>query len=67
MSASDGDEQKTRYEFKGKFGAIPPASHSAAEASSFEVDAFVKDILGLTKNKGTESTATEATEFSKKG
>jgi hypothetical protein len=62
MSSSDGEEQKAKYKFKGKFGAVSLGSHSVVEASSFEVDSFVRDILGLTKNKGTEPTRTEATE-----
>jgi hypothetical protein len=53
MSSSEDDEQGTRYEFKGKFGKNPPISHPIAEASHEEVDAFVKHILGLTKDRET--------------
>jgi hypothetical protein len=54
MSSSDGEDQKTRYEFKGKFGEVKLVSYPIEDAPPFEVDAFVRDILGLTKNKGTE-------------
>jgi hypothetical protein len=51
MSSLEGDEPKARFEFKGKFGAAPSASMPVEEASHEEVDAFVKSILGLTKEK----------------
>ncbi|MGD0395909.1 MAG: hypothetical protein ABSB26_03255 [Nitrososphaerales archaeon] len=57
MSSSEGDEQGPKYEFKGKFAANPPASHPILEASHEEVDAFVREILGLTKPRDTDSTA----------
>ena len=60
MSSSEDDEQRTRYEFKGRFGAIELAPHPTEEASHFEVDAFVRDILGLTKSQGTEPTEIES-------
>jgi hypothetical protein len=59
MSSSEGDEQGTKYEFKDKFGA-PLALHPPAEASQFEVDAFVRHILGLTKDRETDSTTTKS-------
>jgi hypothetical protein len=40
-----------KYEYKGRFGAAPSASPSIVEASHEEIDAFVKNILGLTKEK----------------
>jgi hypothetical protein len=58
--SSDGDEQRTRYAFKGRFGAMLSTSQPPPEASNFEVDAFVRHILGLTKNKATESETTES-------
>jgi hypothetical protein len=51
MSSLEGDEPKVRYEFKGKFGAAPSAPLPIEEASHEEIDAFVKNILGLTKEK----------------
>lgn len=51
MSSLEGDEPKVKFEFKGKFGASPSAPLPAEEASHEEVDAFVKSILGLTKEK----------------
>jgi hypothetical protein len=60
MSSPEGDERKTKYEFKGKFGATPSASHPIVGVSQFDVDAFVRHVLGLTKNKGTESTTAES-------
>ena len=60
MSSSEGDEQGTKYEFKGKFGANPLAPHPIREASHEEMDAFVKQTLGLTKSRETDSTATKS-------
>lgn len=60
MSSSEDDEQGTKYKFKGKFGANQISSGPVAEASHEVVDAFVKQILGLTKDKGTESTEIES-------
>ena len=51
MSSLEGDGPKAKYEFKGRFGAVSSASPSIAEASHEEIDAFVKSILGLTKEK----------------
>ncbi len=47
----EGDEPRAKYEFKGKFGAAPKVSQPIEEASHEEIDAFVKSILGLTKEK----------------
>ncbi|MGD0145330.1 MAG: hypothetical protein ABSB53_00545 [Nitrososphaerales archaeon] len=60
MSSSENDEQGTKYKFKGKFGANQITPHPVAEASYEAVDAFVKQILGLTKNGETDSTATKS-------
>jgi hypothetical protein len=51
MSSLEGDEPKVRFEFKGKFGAAPSTPMPDEEASHEEIDAFVKSILGLTKEK----------------
>ena len=51
MSSLEGDEPRAKYQFKGKFGPAPKVSPPLAEASHEEVDAFVKGILGLTKEK----------------
>lgn len=51
MSSSDGDQPKARYEFKGRFGAALSTVQSFDEASHEEIDAFVKEILGLSKEK----------------
>jgi hypothetical protein len=60
MSSSEGDEQKTKYEFKDKLGPDPLIPHPTAEASHEEVDAFVRHILGLTKDRETDSTMTKS-------
>jgi hypothetical protein len=54
MSSSEGDESKAKYEFKGRFGATPSVARPIAEASHEEIDAFVKEILGLTKQREME-------------
>jgi hypothetical protein len=51
MSSLEGDGPKVKWEFKGRFGASPSASPPIAEASHEEIDAFVKNILGLVKEK----------------
>jgi hypothetical protein len=51
MSSLEGGEPQAKYEFKGKFGAAPSAPSPVEEASHEEIDAFVKNILGLTKEK----------------
>lgn len=51
MSSSENDQPEPKYEFKGRFGAASSASPSFDEASHEEIDAFVKDILGLAKDK----------------
>ncbi|MGD1055417.1 MAG: hypothetical protein ABR867_04980 [Nitrososphaerales archaeon] len=60
MSSSEDDEQGTKYRFKGKFGEVALTSHAIVEASQFDVDTFIRDILGLTKNKETKSTETKS-------
>jgi len=59
MSSLEGEAPKSsatlalplKYEYKGRFGAAPMASKPMEEASHEEIDAFVKNILGLTKRK----------------
>lgn len=51
MSSLEGDEPKAKFNFKGKFGAPPSIPLPVEEASHEEIDAFVKSILGLTKEK----------------
>ena len=51
MSSLEVDEPELKYEFKGKFGAPMSTSPPIAEASHEEIDAFVKNFLGLTRNK----------------
>jgi hypothetical protein len=51
MSSLEGDEPKAKYEFKGKFGAPMSASPPIVEASHEEIDVFVKNILGLVREK----------------
>jgi hypothetical protein len=51
MSSSESDQPEAKYEFKGKFGAASSGSLSFDEASHEEIDSFVKDILGLAKDK----------------
>jgi hypothetical protein len=51
MSSLEGDGPKAKFEFKGKFGAPLSAPLPVEEASHEDVDAFVKSILGLTKEK----------------
>ncbi|MGD0146677.1 MAG: hypothetical protein ABSB53_07495 [Nitrososphaerales archaeon] len=60
MSSSEDDEQKSKYEFKGKFGANPLAPRPIQEASYEDADALVRQILGLTKSRETDSTATKS-------
>jgi hypothetical protein len=51
MSSLEGDQPIAKWEFKGKFGQAPSASPPIAEASHEEIDAFVRHILGLVKEK----------------
>jgi hypothetical protein len=44
---AEGSAQQVRYEFKGRYGAAVPSIPLPTEASHDEVDAFVKQILGL--------------------
>lgn len=60
MSSSEDDEQGTKYEFEGEFGAKPLTSRPIREASHEEVDAFVRHILSLTKNRETDSTTAKS-------
>ena len=50
MSSFDGGGQRARYIFKGRFGAILSTSYTVPEATHEEVDAFVRQILGLANN-----------------
>lgn len=59
MSSPEDSEQGTKYEFKGEFGE-PLALHPPAEVTQFEVDAFVRHILGLTKDREMDSTTTKS-------
>jgi hypothetical protein len=50
MSSSENSEPATKYEFRGRFGA--PATYAQLEEPTHEeIDRFVKNILGLTKEK----------------
>jgi len=51
MSLFEGEEDKAKFVFKGRFGAAPAPPSAIEEASHEEVDAFVKGILGLDKHK----------------
>jgi hypothetical protein len=51
MSSSESDQPEAKYEFKGKFGAAPSAVPLFEEASHEDIDTFVKNILGLAKDK----------------
>lgn len=51
MSSLEGDKPIAKWEFKGRFGEAPSASTPIVEASHEEIDAFVKHILGLVKEK----------------
>ncbi|MGD0318911.1 MAG: hypothetical protein ABSB56_04375 [Nitrososphaerales archaeon] len=50
MASLEGDEPKAKYEFRGRFGGAPRVSQPVVEVSHEEIDAFVKSILGLTKD-----------------
>jgi len=51
MSSYESEDSASRYEFKGKFGAAPSVPPKIEEATHEEIDAFVKEILGLNKEK----------------
>lgn len=51
MSWLEGDKPIAKWEFKGKFGQAPSASPPIVEASHEEIDAFVRHILFLAKEK----------------
>jgi len=51
MSSFEGEEAQTKYQFRGKFGAAPTGPLKVEEATHEEIDRFVKDILGLDKEK----------------
>jgi len=59
MSSSGGEEPRTTYQFKGRFGAAPSTSLPIQEASHEEVDRFIRDILGLKRSKATENLKSE--------
>jgi hypothetical protein len=50
MSSLEYAGPRTKYEFRGRFGA-PAASVQAEEPTHEEIDRFVKGILGLSKEK----------------
>lgn len=54
MSSSENNQPEARFQFRGKFGVSPPVSPPIEEASHEEIDAFVKSILGLSKEKESE-------------
>ena len=51
MTSLEGDKPTSKWEFKGKFGAAPSTSPPMVEASHEEIDVFVRNILGLHKEK----------------
>ena len=51
MSSASGDDHAAKFEFKGKYGAQPNGTHTPAEASHEEIDAFVREILGVLNKK----------------
>jgi hypothetical protein len=50
MSATKDDTPSAKYYFKAKYGA-EPSRVPVSEPSHEEIDAFVKGVLGLTKDK----------------
>jgi hypothetical protein len=48
------DEAPVKFKFKAKYDP-PPSDAPANELSQEEIDAFVKGVLGLTKDKGNSS------------
>jgi hypothetical protein len=50
MSTAKDDTPSAKYYFKARYGA-EPSRVPISEPSSEEIDAFVKGVLGLTKDK----------------
>jgi hypothetical protein len=50
MSTAKDDTPGAKYYFKAKYGA-EPSRLPVSEPSHEEIDAFVKGVLGLTKDK----------------
>jgi hypothetical protein len=52
MSGTEGEPETQKFVFKARYGATATGP-DRSEASHEEVDAFVRSILGVDKNKKT--------------
>jgi hypothetical protein len=53
MSKAEDDAPRSRYVFKAKYGAEPssPRVCTIADPIHIEVDPFIRDVLGMDKEK----------------